>query len=372
VVPASTPQSDEAAAVVAEVEHALAHDGGFNERWSATRQYLAAGLDDHARRSVAVLADAAVGSIEQAIAAHLTARAGDTEGGRRLLAGIDVTGTSTGDDEDAYARCFVTRAMAQLGDGAGAWAVLASLAEDDALTAATGVVEDLAGAGQLARAEAWAVAASRGGDATAWLAIADAWAAWPDADRARVALAQAMRLARQQESRRGAHLARAAVIWVRLGEGAKAATLAREVTAAEPEGGTAEPRHLLVAALAGGDRESVQRLLRAAWSGAFTVEQLRSMLVVARYHLTLVLPLPRDAHGDRQAYAGRLVSYAEAHVGEVTDAYVLVALYADLARARLEMGDPVRAIEHARRIPQVGTRVMVLIEIAAALRGARS
>lgn len=371
-MPASPPPSDDVAAVVAEVEQALAHDGGFNARWSATRQYLAAGLDDQARRSVAVLADAAVGPIEYAIAAHLTSAVGDAEGGRRLLAGIDVTGASTDDDDDAYGRCLVARAMAQLGDDAGAWAVLARLNDDDAVTAATGVVEDLVGAGQLARAEGWVVAASRGGDAAAWLAIAEAWAARPDAVRARAALAQAMRLARQQESRRGAHLARAAVIWVRLGEGAKAAALAREVTAAEPEGGTADPRQLLVAALAGGDRESVQRLLRAAWSGEFTVAQLRSMLVVARYHLALVLPLPRDAHGDRHAYAGRLVSHVEAHVGEVTDGYVLVALYADLARARLEMGDAVRAIEHTRRIPQGGTRVMVLIEIAAALRGARS
>lgn|GEM_PF-3381017 len=372
-MPGSIPPSDDtAASVIAEVEQALARDGSFNERWSAARHYLASGLDAEARPSVDALEAAAVEPYERAIAAQLAAAVGDGERSRRLLAGLDVAGADASDDDDAYALGYVLRALVLLGDDAPAAALSARLGDDDAASAATGVVEDLARAGQLERAEAWAVAASRGGDASAWLAIAEAWAARSDAMRAREPLEHAVQLARQHEPRRGAHLARAAAIHVRLGQGAKAAALARNVAEAEPEGGTADPRHLLAAAVAGNDRASVQRLVDEAWSGTWTVEQLREMVVVARYHLAFSLPLPRDVHGDRRVYADRLVSFVEAHVGEVTDAYAVAALEADLARARLALDDVARAIAHARRIPQLGTRVWVSIEIAAHLTGARA
>ncbi|MBK9036383.1 MAG: hypothetical protein IPL61_34900 [Myxococcales bacterium] len=356
--------------MIAEVEQALARDGSFNERWAAARHYLASGLDAEARPSVDALEAAAVEPHERAIAAHLAAAVGDRERSRRLLAGLDVAGADAANDDDAFALGYVLRALVLLGDDAPAAALAARLGDDDAAAAATGAGEDLARAGQLERAEAWATAASRGGDASAWLAVGEAWAARSDTVRAREPLARAVQLARQHEPRRGAHLARAAAIHVRLGEGAKAAALAREVVGAEPDGSTADPRHLLAAAVAGNDRASVQRLVGEAWSGARTVEQLRAMVVVARYHLAFALPLPRAARGDRRAYADELLRFAEAHAGELTDAYAVDALRADLARARLALGDVAGALAHARRIPQLGTRVWISIEIVARLAGA--
>ena len=355
-----------APAVLAAVEHELQVDGTFELRRLMTEHLVLARHFAAARTSMVELERLAVVPTRQAAVAQLAIAAGDATRAAQLVESADLALAKLEGAEDY--RDDVVRTFELLGNEQRATATFRRLEGDDRWICAKHVTEDLVRSGQLERAERWAIEASRGGDAEAWLAIASAWAERSDAKRARKALSQAVRLATKQKLLRGAHLARAAVIYASLGDGAKAATLARKVSVAEPMGGTADPPNLIRAALAGNDHESADKIVKEAWSGEWKPDLLQDMLVVARYYLAFDLPVPTREDTDRLGYAEKILAFVEAHVAGEKDEYMRIGLYANLARARLVTGDIVRAVEHANAVPQRATRLLVLIEIAARLR----
>jgi len=346
-------------ALLAVVEHELQLDATFELRWSLTEDLVKAGLYTSARASVAEMERLAVKSVHQAAVARLAIAAGDAPRATRLVEQADLAFAKL-EGEELYLD-DVVRTFELLGDERRAARTFRRLDGDDRWICAQHVAEDLVRTGHLERAEGWAVEASGGGDAAGWLAVAHAWAEGADRKRARRALTLAVRLAKKDKLLRGAHLSEAAAIYASLGDGAKAAALARKVLAAIPMGGTEQ---LIRAALAGKDHESADKIVKDAWDGEWKPDHLQNMLAVARYYLAFELPVPTREDTDRRSYAEKILAFVEAHVAGEQDEPRRIGLYADLARARLVTGDIVRAVEHANAVPQRATRLMVLIEIA--------
>src|SRR5262249_33450368 len=155
-------------------------------------------------------------------------------------------------DAEELAICALASTWELVGDANRASPILARLAADDRRDCAETLAGDLARAQNIERARVWAEEASRETPSVdAWLAVALAAADARDAAGARDALTRAVRAAGTDS----ATLSEVANIYALIGDGKEAARLARNVRERELRGtGSADPEHLIRAALAGGDR----------------------------------------------------------------------------------------------------------------------
>jgi hypothetical protein len=343
---------------LAEVEQEIVRDGTFEIRLSATRRLLEAGFSAQVEQSVAQLEVHASSPAQLADVALLAAQAGLQRRAATLAERADDGLQSPADDAAQLAICAVTAAFELLGDHARASRILERLVVSDRRDCEEELVAHLAKAGQVDRARTLAEQISQdGASAGVWLAVARASASHGDVTGARDALRSAVPGA----GRDVAKLSEAADVYALIGDGKEAARLARRLRERVLRGtGAGEPAYLIRATLAGGDRAGAAALAAHVGDTPSLIGQVQAGIL----YLDFDIDPPPGRGADRRVFAEQILSSVERALAAEKEASYADSVRAHLAHARLKTGDIRRALEHARAVSRLPTRLAALVAVA--------
>jgi hypothetical protein len=352
-VPGSTPPCD---GLIEEVEREIERDGSIEVRLSATRRLVDAGFRTEAIKSLARLERMAQSPARLADVALLAAQAGDTERASQLASSAEPDLITPDDPADELAICALASVAELLGQTNRAADLLERLARPERADCAATIAVELARVHRLDRARKWAEEAGRSsGDVR--LAIARVAAEEGNVPLARETLRTALRELRGDSAKQ----TEAAEVYSLMGDTKEAARLAKSVRTRVLDGtGSGEPAYLIRAALAVGDRTGASELAEFVANTPSLIVKVQAAMLYLDFAVDP--PLQR---ADRVAAAVSLLAEVERALADETETSYLDSVRAHLAHARLRTNDVARAIQDARAISGLPTRLATLIAIAA-------